>query len=369
MPHRILALTVKELLALLLDPRSRMLLFGAPLIQIFLFGFAATFDLQNVPVAIYDEDGGALARDLVARIAGSPSFRIVAHIERDDQVAPLVDNRRATLVLHIGPRFGERIARGESGALQAIVDGRNSNTALLVVSYLQTIVVDFNAAVMARAGQAALPARLSIRAWYNANLESRWYFVPSIVGLLTLVTSLIVTALSVAREREAGTFDQLLVTPLSPLEILIGKSLPGILVGLVQGSLIVAVAIYGFGIPLRGDLPALYLGMGLFLLSSVSIGLMISSLALTQQQALLGAFLFMVPAVLLSGFATPIANMPDPVRLLTYLNPLRYFLVVLRGVFLEGSSYASLADQYWPMAVIAAVSLSVSGWFFRHRMY
>ncbi len=193
--------------------------------------------------------------------------------------------------------------------------------------------------------------------------------MPGIVGLLTLVVTLVVTSLSVAREREAGTFDQLLVTPLRPVEILIGKSIPGLLIGLLQGSLIVFLVVYAFGVPLRGSLGALYLGMGLFLLSAVGVGLMISSLSVTQQQGLLGAFLFLVPAVILSGFATPIANMPEAVQLITYLDPLRYFLVVLRGVFLEGDSYALLWNQYWPMALIGLASLTAAGWLFRHRMY
>jgi ABC-2 type transport system permease protein len=208
-----------------------------------------------------------------------------------------------------------------------------------------------------------------MRAWFNPTLSSRWFIVPGIVGLLTLVVTLVVTALSVAREREAGTFDQLLVTPLRPVEILIGKSLPGLLIGLIQGSLIILVAMFWFDIPLRGSLGALYLGLGLFLLSAIGVGLMISSLAITQQQGLLGAFLFLVPAVILSGFATPIENMPHAVQLLTYLDPLRYFMIVLRGVFLEGSSYALLVHQYWPMAVIGLASLTLAGWLFRHRMY
>jgi ABC-2 type transport system permease protein len=253
--------------------------------------------------------------------------------------------------------------------VQVILDGRNSNTALLALNYVRSIVIAFNQTWAARHGQAGPPVHLEIRSWYNANLESRWFIVPGIVGLLTLVVTLIVTALSVAREREAGTFDQLLVTPLRPVEILIGKSIPGLLIGLLQGSLIIGIAVYGFGVPLRGSIGALYLGMALFLLSAVGVGLMISSLAVTQQQGLLGAFLFMVPAVILSGFATPIANMPEAVQLLTYLNPLRYFLIVLRGVFLEGASYGLLLHQYWPMAVIGLMSLTVAGGLFRHRMY
>ena len=365
----IIALAIKELLALLRDPRSRFVLIGPPIAQLLVFGFAASFDLNRAPIAIYDEDGSRPARELIARFEGSHNFHIVGRIDHDAQLAPLIDNRQALLVLRIPPRFGAEVLRGGSGQVQVILDGRNSNTAMIALNYVRTILVDYNSAWAARQGQRGLPVRLTIRPWYNANLESRWFIVPGIVGLLTLVVTLIVTALSVAREREAGTFDQLLVTPLRPVEILIGKSIPGLLVGLLQGSLIILIAVYGFGIPLRGPIGALYLGMGLFLLSAVGVGLMISSLSVTQQQGLLGAFLFLVPAVILSGFATPIANMPQAVQLLTYLDPLRYFLIVLRGVFLEGDTYTLLLDQYWPMALIGLVTLTAAGWLFRHRMY
>ena len=365
---RIFALALKELLALLRDRRSRFVLVGPPIAQLMVFGFAATFDLNRAPIAIYDEDGGAPARELVARFAGSRNFEVVATLRRDADVAPVIGRRDALLVLHIGPQFSADVLRGQGGRVQVILDGRNSNTAMTALNYVRTIVEDFSEDRAARHGRPP-PARLEVRAWYNPNLESRWFIVPGIVGLLTLVVTLVVTSLSVAREREAGTFDQLLVSPLRPVEILVGKSLPGLLVGLLQGTLIVLIAVHGFGIPLRGPVGALYLGMGLFLLSAVGVGLMISSLSLTQQQGLLGAFLFMVPAVILSGFATPIANMPEAVQLLTYLDPLRYFLIVLRGVFLEGDSYALLFDQYWPMALIALASLSAAGWLFRHRMY
>jgi len=183
------------------------------------------------------------------------------------------------------------------------------------------------------------------------------------------VVTLLVTALSVAREREAGTFDQLLVTPLRPVEILIGKAIPGIIIGLLEATLIIVLMVILFDIPLRGSLGALYLGIVLFLLSAVGVGLMISAITVTQQQAVLGAFLFLVPAVILSGFSTPIANMPQVVQWLTYLDPLRYFLVIVRGVTLEGNSYALLINQYWPMAIIGVATLSLAGWLFRHRMY
>jgi ABC-2 type transport system permease protein len=199
-------------------------------------------------------------------------------------------------------------------------------------------------------------------------MESRWFIVPGIIGLLSLVITTIVTALSVAREREAGTFDQLLVTPMRPVEILIGKSFPGVLIGVVEGSFILMMAVLWFEVPLRGSLGALYIGMFLFILSAVGVGLMISSLAVTQQQGMLGAFLFVVPAVILSGFATPIANMPTVVQWITYLDPLRYFLIILRGVFLEGNSAGMLLHYYWPMAIIALVTLGFAGWLFRHRI-
>jgi ABC-2 type transport system permease protein len=366
---RILALTTKELLAVLRDKRSRFVLIGPPIIQLMIFGYAATFDLNDIPLAVYNEDGGAASREFISRFEGSPHFHVIATPDHDGQIAPLIDERRALMVLHLGSRFSADLARGDSTSAQIILDGRNSNTAMLALNYARTIVIDFNEAWAARHGGMAAPARLEMRAWFNPTLSSRWFIIPGIVGLLTLVVTLVVTALSVAREREAGTFDQLLVTPLRPVEILIGKSLPGLLIGLIEGSLIILVAMYWFDIPLRGSLGALYAGLGLFLLSAIGVGLMISSLSITQQQGLLGAFLFLVPAVILSGFATPIENMPHAVQLLTYLDPLRYFMIVLRGVFLEGSSYALLIHQYWPMAVIGLISLTLAGWLFRHRMY
>jgi ABC-2 type transport system permease protein len=366
---RILALAIKELLAVLRDKRSRFVLIGPPIIQLMIFGYAATFDLNDIPLAVYNEDSGGAAREFISRFEGSPHFHLVATPDHDAEIAPLIDERRVLMVLHLGPRFSAELARGDSATAQIILDGRNSNTAMLALNYARSIVIDFNDAWAVRHGGTVPPAQLVMRAWFNPTLSSRWFIIPGIVGLLTLVVTLVVTALSVAREREAGTFDQLLVTPLRPVEILIGKSLPGLLVGLIEGSLIILVAMFWFDVPLRGSVGALYVGLGLFLLSAIGVGLMISSLSITQQQGLLGAFLFLVPAVILSGFATPIENMPDAVQLLTYLDPLRYFMIVLRSVFLEGASYALLVHQYWPMALIGLTSLTLAGWLFRHRMY
>lgn len=369
MRYRVFALVIKELLAVLKDMKSRMVLIAPPLLQLVVFGYAATFDLNHVPFAVYNEDPSAPSRELIARFKGSPAFEEVARIHRDSEVSSLINAREVLMVLHIDRRFSRDLLLGGSGRVQLIVDGRNSNTALAVLGYANTIVADFNSRWTADHGGAPPPAVLEIRTRFNPNLESRWFIVPGIVALLTQVVTLLVTALSVAREREAGTFDQLLVTPMRPIDILLGKSLPGFIIGTSEATVIIAAAVLWFGVPLRGGLIPLYCGLLLFLLSVIGIGLMISSLSVTQQQALLGTFLFMVPSVILSGFATPIANMPPFVQKITYLNPMRYFLIVVRGVFLEQSSVSALFPQYWPMAVIGVFALAMAGWLFRRRLY
>lgn len=365
----ILALAIKEFLALLRDKRSRIIIVAPPLIQLLVFGFAATYDLNNIPIAVFNEDRGTESRELISHLEGSPNFQITHHINHKNEVSELIDNREVLLVLHIDQDFTAHLMRGETAPLQVILDGRNSNTAMIAMNYLSEIVLTYNRNWLSLQGEHGPTVILQSRAWYNENLQSRWFIVPGIVGLLVLVVSLLVTSLSVAREREAGTFDQLLVTPLRPAEILIGKAIPGIVIGLLESTLIIVLMIVLFDIPLRGSIGALYLGLFLFLLSVVGIGLMISSIVANQQQAILGTFLFLVPAVILSGFSTPIANMPEVVQWLTYLDPLRYFLIIVRGVTLEGNGYTLLFDQYWPMAIISIVTLTMATWLFRNRMY
>lgn len=369
MVRRIAALMIKEFLALLKDKRSRVVLIGPPIIQLIVFGYAATFDLSHIPYAVYNEDTGAASRNFLARLEGSPTFHLAARVTSDGQMAPLLDAKRVLLILHLDPHFTRDLLLGRPGRLQIIVDGRDSNTAMLILGYIRNIVNQFNLDWASSRGDPLPPALLNVRSWFNPNLESRWFIVPGIVGLLTLVVTMLVTALSVSREREAGTFDQLLVTPLHPAEILLGKALPGFIIGFFEATFIILMAVFWFHLPLRGSLLALYGGLFLFLLSAIGVGLMISSIAVTQQQGLLGAFLFLVPSIILSGFATPIANMPDMVQGLTLLNPMRYFLVILRAVFLEGASPGLLGPQYWPMAVIGLVTLALAGWLFRHRLY
>jgi len=369
MLFRILALAIKEFLALLKDKRSRVVIIVPPMVQLIVFGYAASFDLNHVPYAVYDRDGGYAAQQLLAGFEGAPAFRLAYRVQRESQIAELIDARKVIMVVQVGPNFTADLAGGGSAPVQILLDGRNSNTAQVAQNYAAQIINNFNERWNHDHGRAGFPAHLVTRAWYNPNLESRWFFVSGLVGILTLVVTMMTTAMSVAREREQGTFDQLLVTPMRPVEILIGKSIPGMVIGVLLASLVMTIAVFWFGVPLQGSLLALYAGVVLFLLAAIGVGLMISSFATTLQQALLGSFLFMVPAVILSGFATPIANMPFAVQLLTSADPVRYFLVILRGVFLEGAGFALLLNQMWPLAVIALVALSVAGWLFRHRMY
>jgi ABC-2 type transport system permease protein len=367
--RKIIALIIKEFLAILRDPKSRIVLIGPPIIQTLVFGYAATYDLNHVRFAIYNEDSSKDSRDLIAAFRDSPNFQEVATITHQEQIKSLIDTKNALLIVHIGPQFNRELLQGQSTQVQVIIDGRNSNTAMIALTYVQSIVKGFNERWAKTHALNGLPAKIKTRAWFNPNLESRWFFVPGIIGLLTLVVTMMITALSVAREREQGTFDQLLVTPLTPVQILLGKAIPGFIIGFFEATFIIMITVFWFKIPLRGHIITLYVGLSLFLLSSVGFGLMISSLAVTMQQGLLGAFLFLMPSIILSGFTTPIANMPTCIQYLTRANPMRYFLVIIRGTFLEGASFTSLIHQFWPMLLIGVICLSLAGWLFRHRMY
>jgi ABC-2 type transport system permease protein len=366
--QRVFALTVKELLALLRDAASRAVLIGPPIIQLLVFGYAATFDLTHVPLVVYNQDQGQLSRDLIARFAGSPSFELLGIVHDQSALQQAIDEKSALLAMDIGPTFTSDVKRGKTAHVQLILDGRDSNTAGLAMGYAQSIVTAFNEAQIVDRGGVLPSTVLLDRAWFNPNLDSHWFIIPGICGILTLLESMLATGLAVAREREMGTFDQLLVTPMRPAEILLGKALPGFLVGTMEGSLVILVSIFWFHVPFTGSFLGLYAGLFCFMLATVGIGLMISSLARTQQQGLLGVFLFMVPAIVLSGFATPIANMPQAVQYITLLDPLRYFLVVLRRSFLEGAGAALLWPQYWPLAMIGIVSMIIAGRLFR-RLY
>jgi ABC-2 type transport system permease protein len=366
--NRILALVIKELLVVLKDVKTRVVLIGLPLAQLIVFGYAATFDVDHIAFALYNEDPSAPARELAARFEGSPTFHEIARVHSDGEIAPLVDSGKVLMAIHIDRRFSRDLLQHRSGNLQLVVDGRNSNTALIALGYVNTMVTDFSLEWAKDHGGQGAPAVLSIRARYNPNLDSQWFIVPGIVAQLTQVVTIMLVALLIAGEREAGTFDQLLVTPMTPFELLLGKSLPGLVIGVAEATVTIIAAVLWFRTPLRGGLFPLYLGLFIFLFAIIGIGLVISALSVTQQQGLLGAFMFL-PSFILSGFATPIATMPQVLQDAAYLNPMRYFLIIVRCVFLQQATTGSLVSEYWPMAVIALVTLTAAGLTFRLRMY
>jgi ABC-2 type transport system permease protein len=363
--RQVLALAVKEFLTILKDPKSRVVVIGPPIIQFFVFGYAATFDVTDVACAILDEDRSLESRKFLARIVGSPNFTLVAELESPQQIDERIDSMEVRLVLHVGPDFSARLQAGRPAELQVIVDGRNSNVSGIALGYIQSIVADWNRTRSAANGGPAID--VVQRAWFNRNLDSRWFIVSGLPAQLALVVVMLLTSLSVAREREQGTFDQTLVAPLDAAQILVGKSIPAFLLGLFDGLLLSAGAVAWFGVPLVGTIPALVAVLSVYAVSILGIGLFVSSLAATMQQGLLGSFVIMMPAVILSGFTTPIENMPGWLQTATVANPARYAVAGCRAVFLEGADVAAVARYLVPMAAVALVCLPAAAWLFRRR--
>ena len=366
---RILALLAKEFIMVLKDRKSRFVIIGPPLIQFFVFGYAATYDLKDVRYAVLDESRTPESREILSRVAGSETFRLSRTLASEQEMAEVIDREEARLLIHIGPRFAERIRSGEKTEIQVIADGRNPNVAMVALGYLGTIVAQYNEDLVKR-GDAEVtgPGIVMVdRAWFNENLTSRWFVVSALGGLISMVVVIIMTSLSVAREREFGTFDQLLVAPFRPVEILIGKSIPGITVGLLDALLLAAASVWWFGVPFRGTVAALVLCLLVFIITIVGVGLLISSVSMTMQQGLLGAFVFMMPSAVLSGVMTPIENMPGWLQILDLLNPMRHVIIALRNIFLKGADVAMVWPQVWPLLLMAVVTLPLAAWMFRNR--
>ena len=273
-------------------------------------------------------------------------------------------------MLRIGPDFSRDVAAGNPARVQLLLDGRRSNAAQILQGYAEMVVDSYNAELDAARGSSG-PAPASVvvvRSWFNPNLLTLWNTVPSLLAILSTLIALMVTALSVARERELGTFEQLLVSPLQPIEIIVGKSIAPLLIGMLEGTFILAMAVLVYRVPFTGSLPLLFGALAVYLSSVIGVGLFISSLAVTQQQAVLGSFTFMVPAIMLSGYASPIENMPDWLQVATLANPLRHFLVIVKGVFLKDMPATEVLHNLWPVLAIACVTLPAAAWLFRHRL-
>ena len=365
---RIKVLLYKELIQAVRDPRLRFLIIIPPLLQLVAFGYAANLDLKNIPLALYDEDHTAVSRELAFAFTSSGYFDIVAEVDRLDDLTGLIETGRASAALHFGPDLAARVGSGRTAVIQVLVAGTNSNTASLVQSYSQQIVERFNRTRLEDnldrnpRLQTIIPAgsqgivRPTIRVWFNETLVSRNFYIPGIIALVILISTLNLTAMAVVREKEVGTMEQIMVTPIRPVEFILGKTIPFAMIGIFQVALVTSVGVFWFGVPMRGSLWLLFFSLLLYLLSCLSSGLLISTISRTQQQALITTFFFTFPAILLSGFIFPIANMPRVIQWITYFNPLRYFLVIIRSIFLKGVG----VDVLWPQLVaLAAVGLAV----------
>lgn len=366
--NRVISLIWKELIGVCQDPKTRLSLLLPPLIQLFIFAFAATLDVKNVPIGILNRDNGEQAFEFVQRFHGSPTFSHIVYLKGIEEITPFIDKQKGVMVISIDEQFSRNLNAGRKADVQLILDGRKSNTAQIVVSYANQIIQQFNDDFAAKQGMKQQNVRLITYNWYNPNLLYYWYNIPSLVATLSMLTCLVVTSISVARERELGTFDQLLVSPLAPSEILIGKIVPGVIVGMLEGLLMLTVGVFIFQVPFTGSFPLFLLSLFVFISAIAGVGLFVSSLATTQQQAMLGTFVIMVPSVLLSGFATPIENMPVWLQPFTYLVPLKYMLVISKGIFLKDIPASIVLNNLWPLILIAIFTLTSSDLLFRRRL-
>jgi ABC-2 type transport system permease protein len=366
--QRIGVLIIKELLAVWRDPKSRVILIVPPMMQMLIFSMAATQEVKNTQLGVRDLDHGEYARDLIARFEGSPNFSEVVSLPSDAAIARALDAGEVLIVLHISPEFSRDLAAGRSTQVQLLLDGRRSNTAQIAASYAIAIVATYNEDLNRQRQARPAASVLVARSWFNPNLQATWHTVPALVAILSTLMGLMVTALAVARERELGTFEQLLVSPLSPAEIIVGKTVPALLIGMGEATGMALVAVFIFRIPFHGSIGLFYLSLVVYLASVIGVGLFISSLARTQQQAILGAFVFMVPSILLSGFASPIENMPIWLQWCTMLNPARHFMVIIKGIFLKDMPVSEVLKSLWPLSLIAVGTLLASAWLFRRRM-
>lgn len=365
---RIKALIIKETLAVLRDPRNRVALIAPPLLQLFLFSFTATQEVKNIRLAILNQDYGQAASELVQRLSASPNFTNVYFVQSPEELRELIDDQRVILAVQVPADFSERLYTNNNPQIQVVLDGRKSTAAQIAQGYIGSIVDQFGEDQRQPFHSETNTMSIEPRNWFNPNLEYLWFTVPSLVVIITLQVSMNVTTMSVPREREMGTFDQLCISPLGPFEIMIGKIVPAFFLALFDATVFVLVAVFIFRIPFRGSLPLLYLSLMVFVSSVVGIGLLISALCSTQQQAMLGTMSVMMPALIMSGYMSPIENMPGWLQVITSVNPLRYIMVVVKGLFLKAMPAEVVLANIWPMAAIAVVTLSVATLFFRRRL-
>lgn len=364
-PSRLARLARKELTQTLRDPRALRVIFLAPIIQLIIFGYAVTTDVKNAATVLYDRDNTTLSRELVEQLTAPGYFRITEIATRASDLADALDHGRAIVALEIPRGFQTDLLSGEPATVQLLLDGTTSNTATVAQAYASQIILRFGqrhsaAALAAMTAQGHQPGvDLRVRAWYNPNLESRVYNVPGVVANLMMLMSLLLTTLSVVRERELGTLEQLMVSPLTPAEMIVGKTLPVMGIAMVDLFLITVVATLWFHIPLRGSLALLCLVSLAYVVCGLGIGLLISTVSNTTQEAFMTMFMFFLPALILSGFFFPIENMPVFFQYLTLADPVRYYVAAVRAIFLKGAGITVL----WPKIAALAGMGGLILWF------
>jgi ABC-2 type transport system permease protein len=377
MLQRLLAIVRKELITMLRDPRARLSLILPPIIQLFVFSSAATMEVKNIAVAVVDLDRGPYALDVQQRLAGSRSFTRLPHYASVASARGALEHEQVIGILVLPSGFSADLTAGRPASAQLLLDGRRSNAAQISAQYVSTIMAAEGAPLSgappdARPAGGAAPApaanaEVVIDNWFNPNLEYQWFMMPNLVGMLSLGVALMITALSVARERELGTFDQTLVSPATPIEIALGKLLPPLLVASVQATLYLLIVTLLYGVPFRGNLLVFYAAILTFAEACAGVGLFISSLVHTQQQAFLGAFAVLLPFALLSGFATPVENMPWWLQFVATINPLAHMLRLMQGLFLKGASVASMTPDLVKLLEIALCTTAAAVLLFRRR--
>lgn len=364
--ERLTALIVKEFWAMVRDAKMRIILIGLPLMQLLVFAFAVTLDVKNVDVAVLNQSEGHYSDEIVNRIAGSPNFRGIIRLTSYDQLRNAIDRQKVIAALVIDRDFDAKRQRGEPANVDLVLDGRRSNSAQILGSYLQDIVMQAGRPA-AQTDQPLVSGSIR-RNWFNPNLSYFWFDLPCLLVLVVSVASLAVTAQSVAREREMGTFDQLLVSPLRLHELIIGKMIPPMAISFLHGTIFLIIAQVIFGVPFTGSVPLFYLALLLYMLALIGIGMFISAISKTQQQAFLGAFMAIVPLVVLSGFANPVENMPEWLQFITRFDPARYFIEISLGLFLKAMPLSQVLARLWPLLLISIATLGAATWLFRARM-
>lgn len=382
MRERISAIVRKELNQIFRNRRTRLFLFIPPIFQLIIFGYAVNLDVDNLRMGWMDMDQTPQSHDLLAAFQGSGRFQLTALPQNEKEIQDVLDRSRAQVIVRVLPGFGRDILLGRPTSTQILVDGTNSNTASLASAYATQVVARYSSSVappqmqsrmMARTGMGTMSLNApriteSARVWFNPDLKSRNYFVPGVICNLIMVVTVTLTAMAIVREKEIGTMEQLMVTPVRPMELMIGKMLPAALVGMMDLVLMTTAALLVFAIPFRGNPLVLVLSAALFLLTSLGVGLFVSTIASTQQQAIMSASLIAIPTFMLSGFAYPIRNMPIAVQYFTYLNPLRYLIEILRGIFLKGTGISVLWPQMLTLLVYGMVVMGLSATSFRKKL-